>query len=121
MDLKKPLMLLPVATAVITALDDGVSTTMDLKKPLMLGLAYSASVGGIGTIVGTGTNGVLVAVAAGMGIDISFVVWSSFAMPFSILMVFFVWVYFVVLYRIPFTPLPPTHPLFQEVAEGPGP
>jgi solute carrier family 13 (sodium-dependent dicarboxylate transporter), member 2/3/5 len=45
------LMLLPVALAVLEKSDDP-----DLAKPLLLGIAYAASVGGIGTPIGTPPN-----------------------------------------------------------------
>ena len=46
------LMLLPVALAVLDAVDD----KERLAAPLLLGVAYAASVGGIGTPIGDGTR-----------------------------------------------------------------
>lgn len=115
-------MLLPVATALVTALEADGAVKMDLKKPFMLGLAYSASAGGIGTVIGTPPNGVLVAMAfKDFGIDISFAKWSAFAIPFSLILLAVVWVYFILMYRIPFTPLPAGHPLFEQMRTGAGP
>lgn len=114
-------MLLPVALALIQSLETGNYIPVDIKKPLLLGLAYSASGGGIGTIIGTGTNGVLVLNAAAQGYDLSFALWSSFGMPFSAIMVLVIWLYFLVVYKVPFTPLPAEHPLFEELRVGAGP
>jgi len=114
-------MLLPVATALIAALEAGGSLGVDLKKPFMLGLCYSASTGGIGTIIGTAPNGVIVAVASDFGIDIGFAKWMAFGAPFSVLMILFLWCFFVIVFRVPFKALPSDHPLFEQLQRGPGP
>jgi sodium-dependent dicarboxylate transporter 2/3/5 len=49
---------------------------------LMLGIAYAASIGGIGTIIGSPPNAILVEfVSETYGRDISFVEWMKFALP----------------------------------------
>ena len=78
------LMLLPVALAVLEATDD----KERLAVPLMLGIAYAASVGGIGTPIGTPPNLIFMQVyAETTGENISFTRWMSWALPVVIVMV----------------------------------
>lgn len=71
------LMLLPVALAVIEKSDD-----KDLAIPLLLGIAYAASVGGIGTPIGTPPNLVFREIyQQNTGIEIGFVTWMAWGIP----------------------------------------
>jgi sodium-dependent dicarboxylate transporter 2/3/5 len=69
------LMLLPVALAVLDAADD----RERLAVPLLLGIAYAASVGGLGTPIGTPPNLIFMQVYDTR--------WMSWAVPVVILMV----------------------------------
>jgi len=83
------LMLLPVALAVLE--DERVRA---LTVPLLLGIAYSASLGGTGTPIGTPPNLIYMQVAAEQfGTATSFPVWMSWGVPVVALMlpVMFVW------------------------------
>jgi sodium-dependent dicarboxylate transporter 2/3/5 len=78
------LMLLPVALAVLDAADD----RERLAVPLLLGIAYAASVGGLGTPIGTPPNLIFMQVYEHTtGVAISFTRWMSWAVPVVILMV----------------------------------
>ena len=67
------LMLLPVALAVIERSDDD-----NLAIPLLLGIAYAASVGGIGTPIGTPPNLIFREIyQQNTGIEIGFLTWIS--------------------------------------------
>ena len=71
------LMLLPVAIAVIDSSDDD-----SLPTPLLLGIAYGASIGGMGTPIGTPPNIVFMGVYQEMvGESISFAQWMTWAIP----------------------------------------
>ncbi|MDZ7670205.1 MAG: SLC13 family permease [Gammaproteobacteria bacterium] len=71
------LMLLPVALAVLEKSDDP-----DLAKPLLLGIAYAASVGGIGTPIGTPPNVIFMGVyEQQVGERITFGGWMIWAIP----------------------------------------
>ena len=71
------LMLLPVVLAMLDASDDP-----KLARPLLLGLAYAASIGGMGTPVGTPPNVVLMGVyQETTGGQISFLEWMGIALP----------------------------------------
>jgi len=71
------LMLLPVALAVVEKSEDS-----KLATPLLLGIAYAASIGGIGTPIGTPPNVVFMGVfEATTGQSISFLTWMGWAVP----------------------------------------
>ena len=71
------LMLLPVALAVLERSEDP-----DLPIPLLLGIAYGASVGGIGTPIGTPPNVVFMGIyQETVGEAIGFAEWMSWAIP----------------------------------------
>ena len=77
------LMLLPVAIAVLQRNHDP-----ELEAPLLLGIAYAASVGGLGTPIGTPPNLVFREVfAVNTGVEIGFLTWMGWALPVVVLMV----------------------------------
>ncbi len=68
---------------------------------LMLGIAYSASIGGMGTLIGTPPNAIFVSIAdASLGIDISFFDWLVFGLPISILFTCLAWFYLVKVFKL---------------------
>ena len=72
------LMLMPVALAVLASCSDRNS----LAAPLLLGLAWSCSIGGLGTPIGTPPNLILVQVyEENTAATISFGQWMSWGMP----------------------------------------
>jgi sodium-dependent dicarboxylate transporter 2/3/5 len=78
------LMLLPVALAVLDATDQKES----LSVPLLLGIAYAASVGGIGTPIGTPPNLIFMQIyEQSTGVSISFTQWMTWAIPVVVLLV----------------------------------
>lgn len=71
------LMLLPVALAIISQSDDP-----HLSIPLLLGICYSASVGGMGTPIGTPPNVAFIKeYKEAMGTEVSFLGWMSMGLP----------------------------------------
>lgn len=77
------LMLLPVAWAVLAQSRDDY-----LAAPLMLGIAYSASVGGLGTPIGTPPNLVFMDVyAQTTGNEVGFLQWMAVALPVVIVLI----------------------------------
>lgn len=77
------LMLLPVALAILERSPDKA-----LATPLLLGIAYAASVGGIGTPIGTPPNVVFRdAYQTATGTDVAFLTWMSWGVPVVILLV----------------------------------
>lgn len=91
------IMMLPIAVAVVQQLYP--KTTKEahpFAKALVLGIAYSASIGGIATLIGTPTNVILVGVLSDQyGSSISFAQWMLFAFPVVIILMLFCWYYLV--------------------------
>ena len=60
---------------------------------MLLGLAYSASIGGLATLVGTPPNALLIGyLAEEYGIQISFARWMSVGIPVTVLMLPVAWI-----------------------------
>lgn len=93
------LMMLPIAIAVVTQLTP--KGQEDIKpnrigQALMLGIAYSASIGGAATLIGTPTNIILAGVVKEMyGYEISFSQWIVFGLPVALILLAICWVYLV--------------------------
>jgi len=92
------MMMLPILLSIIYKLEEqmGKIAMEKFSVGLLLGVAYSASIGGVATLVGTPPNLSLVRIyhinfpdAA----DISFAVWFIFAVPFTLVFLAIVWFY----------------------------
>ncbi len=91
-------MMLPIGMAIVAQLRDNPSTkeneNLIFGKALMLAIAYSASIGGIATLIGTPPNLVLAGVVKKTyGIEITFSQWIVFGLPISVLLLFICWKY----------------------------
>ena len=94
-------MMLPIGLAIISQLQDNPSTieneNLIFGKALMLSIAYSASIGGIATLIGTPPNLVLAGVILdNYNYEITFMQWFTFGLPISILLLFICWKYLTV-------------------------
>lgn len=102
------MMMLPVAMAVVTqisteakfkgACDEITARTIQsgLGLVMMLGLAYSASLGGVGTLIGTPPNIIFAGFYENLyphGVEITFVKWMMVALPLVVLLIPIVWIY----------------------------
>ncbi len=84
--------MLPIAMSVIKLLvDDSDGFTQKDKNfsiSVMLGIAFSANAGGIATVIGTPPNSILIGLLENeYQIEISFLKWMAFGLPFSIIMI----------------------------------
>ena len=86
------LIMMPMALAVIAGGTsqseeaDGPPVQDGLSGALPMGIAFAASIGGLGTIVGSPTNGIAVQLLDDMiGYEISFAQWMGFGLPVVIL------------------------------------
>ena len=84
--------MLPIGISVIKLLiDDADGFTKGDKNfalCIMLGIAFGANAGGIATVIGTPPNSVLIGLLENQyGIQISFLKWMTFGLPFTIVMV----------------------------------
>ena len=83
------LMMLPVALAVAAESKDS-----KLRTPLMLGIAFAASIGGIGTPIGTPPNLVFMQVyEQQFNHNVGFVEWMSWGVPVVLLMIPLTWLW----------------------------
>jgi sodium-dependent dicarboxylate transporter 2/3/5 len=93
------MMLIPIAASVAHLLAAH-NHEAKFKRALVLGVAYAASIGGMATLIGTPPN----VAAAGIvkeqfGEEISFVEWMKYGVPFSLILLFLI---FLVLSKIHF-------------------
>jgi len=72
----------------------------DFGLALMLGIAYSASIGGVATLIGSPPNAVFAGVAESrLDVQISFLDWLVFAGPLALIFLFVTWLFLVLLLR----------------------
>ena len=91
-------MMLPIAMAIVSQFKSNpLAEDREAKqfgKALMLAIAYSASIGGMATLVGTPPNLLLAGVIDDLyGIEITFSTWFQFGFPISVLLLTICWVY----------------------------
>jgi sodium-dependent dicarboxylate transporter 2/3/5 len=91
-------MMLPIGMAIILQLKDNPDTKVDeneiFGKALMLAIAYSASIGGIATLIGTPPNLIFAGILEDQyNIEMTFSKWIIYGLPISILMLFICWKY----------------------------
>lgn len=91
-------MMLPIGIAIIKQMKDLKSTTDDenliFGKALMLSIAFSASIGGISTLIGTPPNLVFAGIVQELyNIEISFLKWIALGLPISIILLTISWFY----------------------------
>jgi len=91
-------MMLPIGLAIVAQFRDHPDTPEneheEFGKMLMLAIAYSASLGGIATLIGTPPNLVLAGIVKELyEVEINFLDWMLFAFPLSVLLLFICWVY----------------------------
>ena len=93
-------MMLPIGIALVKQLggSDGElsGASYSFGKVLMLGIAYSASIGGMATLIGTPPNIVLAGVVSELyGFEIGFTDWMLFALPLAITLMVLAWLYLI--------------------------
>ncbi|SEH89980.1 solute carrier family 13 (sodium-dependent dicarboxylate transporter), member 2/3/5 [Halobacillus karajensis] len=98
------MMMVPIGMAVIYQASEQLKKkgeTVDHEnfnfgKAVMLGVAYSASIGGLATLIGTPPNTIFKGVIEQTyGIDISFAGWMAFGVPLTVLFLAIAWFYLV--------------------------
>lgn len=118
------MMMIPIGLAIIYQLSDTSekegnpvdNNNFPFGKALMLGIAYSASIGGLGTLIGTPPNTIFAGVAKELfGVSISFAGWMLFGVPLSVVLLILVWFYLVKLaFPMPFKTIPGGKEVIQQ-------
>jgi sodium-dependent dicarboxylate transporter 2/3/5 len=91
-------MMVPIGMAIVSHLRDNPETpeneNLVFGKMMMLAIAYSASIGGIATLIGTPPNLILASVVNELyGIEITFAQWIVIGLPISIVLLGICWYY----------------------------
>lgn len=119
------MMMVPIGLAITYQFADALKDHPDIDtrdkhfpfgKSIMLAIAYSASLGGIATLIGTPPNALLAgAVDKIFGIEISFFKWMLFGVPFAWLFIIIVWLYLTKFaFRMPVKNIPGGQEIIQE-------
>ncbi len=92
------MMMVPIAMAIVANLEEHVSKQQlkPYSTAIFLGIAYSASIGGISTLVGTPPNlalARLVQILFPQIPEINFVTWMIFALPLAVIFLAITWYY----------------------------
>ncbi len=98
------MMMLPIILSIIKNLEEHVDKKdiFRFSTGLLLGIAYGASIGGIATLVGTPPNPIFIQMLDIMfpqAPDISFSDWFVFALPITLIMFLFTWLYLYFSFR----------------------
>jgi len=91
-------MMLPIGMAIILQLKDNPETKEDeneiFGKALMLSIAYSASIGGVATLIGTPPNLIFAGILEEQyNVEMTFSKWIVYGLPISIILLFICWKY----------------------------
>lgn len=90
------LIMMPIAISVLATLlparEQCSAAQLGFSAALILGVAYSASIGGLGTLIGSPTNGIAVGIIdRTLGIEITFARWMAFGLPLVIVSIPLAW------------------------------
>jgi sodium-dependent dicarboxylate transporter 2/3/5 len=103
------LMMLPVAIALATVAAPAAAVAVgrdleNFRASLLLAVAYGATIGGMGTLIGTPTNALVQGfMSRNFGVDITFVDWLAFGLPTVALLLPVAWL-LLVRVGLPFDP-----------------
>lgn len=89
------IMMLPIGLSVMAVMpEDDEKITAPFGKGLMLAIAYGASIGGVGTLIGTPPNLIFAGILQEIyGLQISFIKWMYLGIPLVVVMLTFTWWY----------------------------
>ena len=96
--------LIPIAIAVLDKLpNDGGKRSGGYRRALILGLAYAATVGGIGSAIGTPANILAMTFLNDLaGTRLGFADWFAYGLPIVFIMVPVIWLYLLLVFRVRF-------------------
>jgi solute carrier family 13 (sodium-dependent dicarboxylate transporter), member 2/3/5 len=89
------MLMVPIASAVILQIDNP-AHRKQFGLCLMLSIAYSASLGGLATLIGTPPNAIFASLSSSLhGVEVNFADWMLIGMPISAVSLFVTWLYMV--------------------------
>ncbi|MCH8537396.1 MAG: DASS family sodium-coupled anion symporter [Alkalimonas sp.] len=117
-------MMLPIALSIIALQEshqDGNESS--IAKPMMLAIAYSASIGGVATLIGTPPNALLAAyLQSNYDVQVGFAQWMLLGVPIAITLLILCWFWLTKLaFQLDQTSLQDTRGLFQQELQQLGP
>ena len=87
------LLMLPIVVSILDKME--IKNDFLYKKILLLAIAYSASIGGIATLVGTAPNAIFAGfLMENYNLEINFVDWMKFSLPLVFLLITVLWFFF---------------------------
>ncbi|MFQ5430371.1 MAG: SLC13 family permease [Phycisphaerae bacterium] len=97
-------LMLPIALMILEQLDQTAEQDRSSRTrfgiAMMFGIAWSASIGGLGTIIGSPPNGIVVGILQDQGIArVDFVQWLGIGLPIAVLGVVAAWGVLMIQYR----------------------
>ncbi len=97
------LLMLPIATAVISKTDEADNDTSQFGLALMLATAYACSIGGTATLIGTPVNMVFAGIVGELfpaAPEINFFTWIKIGFPIVVLFIPTIWLYIIKYFKI---------------------
>lgn len=112
--------IIPIALAVLGKIPQDLNRT-GFRRALILGIAYAATVGGIGSAIGTPANILAMTFLSDFTeAQLGFVDWFSYGLPVVIIMVPIIWLYLILVFRVKLHHIGPhlSHEVYEkELAE----
>ncbi|MGD9673399.1 MAG: SLC13 family permease [Candidatus Nitrosocosmicus sp.] len=100
------MLMLPIALAIITQLGNKNNEHGRFGTYLLLSMAYSASIGGMATLIGTPPNAIFASLSESLlNIEVSFGKWMLVGVPTSLVILGLLWVYIIKIGKISNSPI----------------
>lgn len=117
--------MLPIGMSVLTLTADivgGMKKQVKFATALMLAIAYSASIGSLGTIIGTPPNTLMAAyMSKDLGIEIGFFDWMMVGVPLAVIFMIIAWLVLVTVFKPEMKEIPGGRELIQDELRKLGP
>ncbi|MFN4337314.1 MAG: SLC13 family permease [Candidatus Nitrosocaldus sp.] len=91
-------MMIPLALSIISVMDEGYRRR--IAPALMIVIAYSSSIGGVITLVGTPPNLIFASIAGRMGYDVTFLSWLPIGLPVGSILLLVLWLYLLYFHKL---------------------
>ncbi len=92
-------LMIPIALALLKSIEEFKGS--NYGKAMILAVAYSATIGGMGTIIGSPPNAIAVSMLRDIaGVELSFLGWMLLAIPFTLVMIIIAFIYLSSVFKI---------------------